>query len=262
MRRSTRGVCTVGLLTVLAVLGLTGAAPTTESWDAVYLANSKIGHIQTWIEPVKDRGRELLRVRIKTELSFRRLKDPVTMKLEYGSIETLDGKVLRLDTRTVASDQELRVYGDVIDGKMKLIFDGTGQRQEQVIDWPDDVRGPYAAEQSLARQPIKPGESRTLKMFMPDLNKVCEVTLNAKSDGRHQARRRVTRLAPAGRPDDHQRRQGPPRVRHDPLGRFRRPGPQVEDRHHGRPHLLPDDPARGPERRTTRTTSSTRSRTR
>ncbi len=180
MRRSNHGVSFQGFLTVIAVLGLTGAAPTTESWDAVYLGGAKVGHIQTWIEPVKDRGRDLLRVRIKTELTFKRLKDPVTMKLEYGSIETVDGKVLRLDTRTVASDQEMRVYGDAVDGKMKLIFDGTGQRQEQVIDWPDDVRGPYAAEQSLARQPIKPGEARTIKMFMPDLNKICEVTLTAK----------------------------------------------------------------------------------
>ena len=64
---------------------------------------------------------------------------------------------------------------------MKLVFEGTGQRQEQVIDWPDDVRGPYAAEQSLARSPMKPGEVRTLKMFMPDLNKICEVTLTAKA---------------------------------------------------------------------------------
>ena len=151
MRRSTRGAASGGLLAVLAVFGLTGAAPTTESWDAVYLAGSKVGHIQTWIEPVKDRGRDLLRVRVKTELSFKRLNDQVTIKFEYGTIETPDGKVLRLDTRTLASDQEMRIYGDVVDGKMKLIFEGTGQRQEQVIDWPDDVRGPYAAEQSLSR---------------------------------------------------------------------------------------------------------------
>ncbi|MCA1686210.1 MAG: transglutaminase-like domain-containing protein [Planctomycetia bacterium] len=181
MSRSTRGTAAGGLLATLTALGLVGAAPATESWDAVFLAGSKVGHTQTWIEPEKDRGRDLLRVRIRTELSYRRLASQVTIKFEYGTIETPDGKVLRLDTRTTASDQEMRVYGDVIDGKMKLIFEGTGQRQEQVIDWPDDVRGPYAAEQSLSRDPIKPGEVRTLKMFMPDLNKICQVTLNARN---------------------------------------------------------------------------------
>lgn len=179
MRRSKRGVRTVCLVAALALLGLTGAAPTTESWDAVYLAGSKIGHTQTWVEPVKDRGRDLLRVRIKTELNSKRLQDQATTKVEYGSIETLDGKVLRLDTRIVASEQEMRVYGDVVAGKMKLIIEGGGQRQEEIIPWSDEVRGPYAPEQSLVRQPIKAGETRELKMFMPAVNKICEVTLTA-----------------------------------------------------------------------------------
>ncbi len=180
MRRSRRGACPGGLTAVLALLGLTGAAPTTESWDAVYLAGSKVGHTQTWVEPVKDRGRDLLRVRIKTELISKRLQDQATTKVEYGSIETPDGKVLRLDTRIIAGAQEMRVYGDVVAGKMKLIIEGGGQRQEETIAWPDDVRGPYAPEQSFARQPIKPGEVRELKMFMPALNKICDVTLTPK----------------------------------------------------------------------------------
>jgi hypothetical protein len=181
MRLTTRGARQGGLFAALALLGLTGAAPATESWDAVYIAGSKVGQTHTWIEPLKERGRDLLRVRVTTKLNYKRLQSRVSILFEYGTIETPEGSVLRLDTRTLASNQEMRVHGDVIDGKMKLIFEGTGQRQEQTIDWGDDVRGPYAAEQSLARQPIKPGEARNLKMFMPDLNKICDLTLTAKA---------------------------------------------------------------------------------
>lgn len=151
-----------------------------ESWDAVFLAGSKVGHVHTFVEPVNDRGRELLRVRVDMVLSYKRLRDRVTTRMQYGTIETLDGAVLRLDTRIQASDQEMRIHGDVSNGKMNLIFDGTGQRQEQTIDWPDDVRGPYAAEMSFSRQPMKPGETRGLKMYMPDLNRICDVTLTAR----------------------------------------------------------------------------------
>ena len=92
-------------------------------------------------------------MRVDTVLKFRRGDDVVIQKMTYGTIETLDGEVLRLDTRTLTSDNEIRVYGDVINGQMKLIMEGTKQRQEQTIPWGSDVRGPYAAEQSMARSP-------------------------------------------------------------------------------------------------------------
>src|SRR5262249_46989184 len=46
--------------------------------------------------------------------------------------------------------------------------------------WGRDVRGPYAVEQSMSRQPMKPGEVRTLKMFVPDVNKICDVKVTAR----------------------------------------------------------------------------------
>jgi hypothetical protein len=165
----------------MILLGTAGRVSAQDSWDAVYLVGSKVGHIHTFVEPVKDRGRDLLRVRIDMELSYQRLKDRITTKMQYGTIETLDGQVLRLDTRILASDKEIRVHGDAIGGKMNLMIDGTGQRQQESIPWGDDVRGPYAAEQSLSRSPMKPGETRSLKMFMPDLNRVCDVTLQSGS---------------------------------------------------------------------------------
>ncbi len=177
MRRITRG----GWLALLAVLALTGAAPTSESWDAVYIAGSKVGHIRTYIEPVKDKERDLFRVQVDLELKFRRDKDQVELGMEYGTIEKPDGSVLRLDTRIRASENVIRVHGDVVADKMKLTLDAGGQEQQQTIAWSPDVRGPYAAEMSLSRSPIKPGESRSMKMYMPDLNKVCDITLTAKT---------------------------------------------------------------------------------
>ena len=141
----------------------------------------KVGHIHTYVQPVTDRGRDLVRVRVDMVLSFKRLNDRVRIEMRYGTIETPDGSVLRLDTRTLASDQELRTFGDVINNKMTLTLEGSGQPQQSTISWGPEVRGPYAAEQSLSRQPMKPGESRSLRMFVPELSKICDVTLAAKA---------------------------------------------------------------------------------
>ena len=164
-----------------AALGLLAAAPAQaqESWDAVFLKGSKIGYVHTSVEKVREKNRELYRVRVDWVLKFRRLDDSVVMKILYGTIETPDGEVLRLDTRTVVSDNELRVHGDVIKGKMKLVMGGTNQHQEQTIPWTSDIRGPYAAEQSMARKPMEEGETRSLKMYVPDINRVVPFEIKA-----------------------------------------------------------------------------------
>src|SRR3954452_10286200 len=118
MRRMPRGAGLGPVVLGLALAGLwVPAAAAQESWDAVYLSGAKVGYIHTFIEPVKDRGRDLLRVRVDTSLTFKRLNDKITMELRYGTIETPQGAVLRLDTRTLASEKEIRVYGDVTNNK-------------------------------------------------------------------------------------------------------------------------------------------------
>jgi hypothetical protein len=167
----------------LALLALLGCArvQAQESWDAVYLGGSKIGHVHTFVEKVKDRGRNYVRVRIDIEESLKRGEDTVVIKLMYGTIETLDGQVLRLDTRTKAGVvQDLRVHGDVIGGRMKLIIEGAGEPQSKVIPWGHEVRGPYGPEQSMARKPMKENEERALQVFIPEMNKVCDVKLQAR----------------------------------------------------------------------------------
>ncbi len=63
---------------------------------------------------------------------------------------------------------------------MKLIIEGAGDPQSRVIPWGPEVRGPYGPEQSMAHKPLKENEERTLKIFMPELNKVCDITLRAR----------------------------------------------------------------------------------
>ena len=175
----------VGAWVVGMVLGGVGpgwgvAAEDQEAWDALYIGAEKVGHTHIKVSPVKDRkGETYNRVQVNTVLSFKRGRDRVDMEVRYGTIETLEGGVLRLDTRTRAGEDELRTYGDVVNGTMTLILEGGRNKQTQAIEWGPDVRGPYAAELSLAQEAMKPGETRELKMFIPDLNQICMTQLTA-----------------------------------------------------------------------------------
>ncbi len=173
---------TVFLAAVSSPIPTRAAEGVRESWDAVYFGNSRAGYIHTTVTPVKDpkTNRDLVRVQVETSLLFKRDKDSASIELLYGTIETPEGSVLRLDSRTLASRQEMRTFGDVVDGKMTLTLEGAGQKQQKVIPWGPEVRGPYGAEMSLSREPIKPGETREVKIFTPDLNRVGVAKLAAK----------------------------------------------------------------------------------
>src|SRR4051794_18616583 len=99
----------LGIAFLLALVAQPRPAAAQESWDAVYIAGHKVGYINTKVEPVKDRaGRDLSRVQVHTVLTFKRLTDTVTMQMRYGTIETPEGAVLRLDARTLTGAQEMR----------------------------------------------------------------------------------------------------------------------------------------------------------
>lgn len=186
MRRTRRGrgfgPLVLGLGLAVLLCGGGPAARAQESWDAIFMAGAKVGFVHTFVAPVKDRGRDLLRVRQDMEFNFKRNQDNVTIKTMYGTIETLDGSVLKLETRTLASNQQMTASGQVVNGQMTLTLEGSGQNQRVTFPWGPDVRGPYAPEMSMVRSPMKPGESRTVRMYVPDLNKICDATLTAKEN--------------------------------------------------------------------------------
>ena len=105
---------------------------------------------------------------------------------------------------------------------------------------------------------MKPGETRTLKMFIPDLNKICDVTLTAKAIEEVQlgggVKRSLLRVEQTTMLD------GKPRPEYDvdPLGRLRRPGAQEPER---RPRAAwsPTGPPGRRRPRPTARSSSTRS---
>jgi transglutaminase-like putative cysteine protease len=183
MMHRRRAQLRIGLALALLVLAAPGraAAPVQESWDAVSIAGARVGSVHAVVEPVKDRGRDRLRVRVEMALTFKRLDATVTVRMRCESIETRDGAVESLEVRTLTGNQEFRVSGAVRNGRMPLTIErvGQGRREQQSLAWGPDVRGPYGVEQSLARAPIRPGEARTLKMFLTDVNRVGEITLTA-----------------------------------------------------------------------------------
>lgn len=168
------------LLAIAPLSALTGQESSSpqESWDAVFIGGKRVGSIQTKVTPLEDKGKRYIRVEVTTTLTFKRLNDIATVRQRFGTIETPEGEVLRLDTRSNTGGGDIRTSGDVNDeGQLVLTLEGQGRSTTENVAWSKDIRGPYAVEQSLARSPVKAGEERTLKSYVPDLNKVITIKL-------------------------------------------------------------------------------------
>ncbi len=157
-----------------------GRTESRESWDAVFIAGRKAGSIHVNVEPLTaSNGRALQRVVIEWRLAFERLGDKVEIERRFGTIETPEGQILRLDSRTSVGPTEIKLFGDARGNRLPLTLEAGGQRQELVLDWGADVRGPFGPELSMGRSPLMPGETRKIKTFVPDLNVVGTTTLKA-----------------------------------------------------------------------------------
>ena len=119
------------------------AAPLSrETWDSLYLRGAKVGHARTRITPIEENGRALLSIVVEQRLALKRFGQSSDQEMTLDSVET----------RTA------------------------GKTQTAELPWSADIGGVIAVEQSLARRPLQPGESRAVKSVLPMLDQTMVVT--------------------------------------------------------------------------------------
>lgn len=156
----------------------------TETWDAVYLLGAKIGHSHTLIDRVEVNGQMVIHVEMESVLAIKRFTDELSLKQKVDSYELEDGTLYAINSVTQMSNNEQKTAGRLTDdGKFQLTVLTPGKREEQTIDWPTGVLGPYGSQRILNVDPPTGDQIRSFKMFLPDMNVVVDTTLSAK--GKH-----------------------------------------------------------------------------
>jgi hypothetical protein len=141
-----------------------------------------VGYGHTTIHSGVEDDRPVVRTEIVNHLSIQRGGQPTTLGISCSSVETPEGGLLRFKSELLMSQIPLRTVGRVHDGKLDLEATSAGSKTpiRQSIPWPNDSGGPMAVEQSLLRKPMLPGERRTVKSLMIDLNQAAAMELSAK----------------------------------------------------------------------------------
>jgi hypothetical protein len=101
------------------------------------------------------------------------------MNSRYVSWETPDGQLLRFLTRTDDGAAKMTTRGEARGDSLSLTTGAAGNPTETSIPWDPSYGGFFATEQQLERNPMQPGEQRSIKTLMPVINAVADIELQA-----------------------------------------------------------------------------------
>lgn len=152
-----------------------------EYWDATYIGDAKVGHFHTQILPLEEGDRKLLKIAQDGHLTVKRFGTTITQSMAYASVETPEGELLRCETAITLGPSPVSMRGDVEDRSLEVVLSSFGKKTKKTLAWNPEWGGFFAAEQSMRRQPMKPGEIRKFKALMPMATDVAigDVTLTA-----------------------------------------------------------------------------------
>ncbi|MEN6459126.1 MAG: transglutaminase-like domain-containing protein [Thermoguttaceae bacterium] len=158
--------------------------PLSESWDICLLQGQRIGYSHTTMWREKEAGGETVRTEGATRLSFHRNGEATAIATTVTSRETLEGKLIEFESDTRVGPTPIRVLGRVDGDHLNIETFGPGAAtpKKTAMKWSGDFRGPFGVEQGLLREPMRPGQRRTVKIVMPTLDNVeiVQVELTAK----------------------------------------------------------------------------------
>jgi hypothetical protein len=155
-----------------------GETPAREEiWEVAHVDGAKIGSVHTTIEPL-ERSTGRVRATWDLELLFRRHGSLVRLRMEQGTDEEKDGRVVAVFMRQHhGGGRLLNLQGVVEEDTLRVKIDkGDGSpRLDRALRWNSTVVGFAQMEQVFRQRKVKPGDRFTLLRYEPTLNSVLTV---------------------------------------------------------------------------------------
>ena len=173
----------------------TVAQTTDESWQVIYMDQQRVGY-EYGREAIERRdGRVVIVSSSESHSRLKRLGQELKLTTILQTEETEAGDLLRFNFELKNPPaQPTRTEGVVNNGELKLTSTVAGRTSSRHLTWEADAKSPAYPDRLLREKPLKPGESRTTKVYLPEFNKFSQITLSADDvrpvkllDGKYQS---------------------------------------------------------------------------
>lgn len=153
--------------------------PERECWYSVSILGAKVGYQHTHIQPVQYQGQPAIRCESYSQLWIHRSGTPLVMEIRFFDLTRPDGLLVELGSQMTQADTHIHTEGRVQGRQLILRTTTEGKPREAIFPWKPEYGGFHAVELSLARKPMKSGQSRTLQAFIPVIQQVATIHLQA-----------------------------------------------------------------------------------
>jgi len=146
-----------------------------EQWFVILLNGEQIGWGHQGEERIQRDGERLLVTRQQIHTSIERGGDITDQQLELESTTTAAGELREFSQSQTSGPSTTTVTG-------RRVAEGLRIRRGETtttIPWNSDDGGFFSVTRSLRQQPLRPGESRTVRELTPQLLKASDITLTA-----------------------------------------------------------------------------------
>jgi hypothetical protein len=147
-----------------------------ETWESLFMGGSKVGYAHTIVDKVEAARQTVWRAAAKQRFEMKRFNDKIEMEIEFVTYETDDGRLYAFDSTMRQSGKDIVAKGRLEGDQMKITLDTLGNKQEQTLEWGDDVVGLAKLDQEMRAKPLQKDEVRKAKTFYPGVNQIVLVT--------------------------------------------------------------------------------------
>jgi hypothetical protein len=150
-----------------------------ETWDAVYLAGAKVGYSRTNERELVEDGKVFVRTDSTNSVTVNRAGQRTSHTIVSTCVETAAGSLVRFHTRLQSGATPTDFTGYVEGNELVVETETAGKKTTTRLAWPAAAGGFLAMEQSLLRQPMRPGERRTVMGLLAIVNQTVAMELVA-----------------------------------------------------------------------------------
>jgi len=155
-------------------------AESSKSWQVMYLSGQRVGYGRSLVREVT-RDRETVVITESEEhMSIRRFGQKLNMQTKTRTEETPDGELQSYSFELKNPPAQTSKSVGRVDGT-ELVIESTvgGRTQTKRIAWDSSIKSPAWQDRVLRENPLEPGETRSIRTFMPQFAKPVDVRMTA-----------------------------------------------------------------------------------
>lgn len=153
-------------------------------WELFRIGEDRVGYGRTTIRKDNRDGREILAIEGLNRMKFRRAGLQIAVGVDFVSRQTPDGELLDFESSISQGTRPIQeTRGKVVGDRLEMEVTTRGKTVNTSIPWRPEYRGPMAPQLDLMRDPLEPGDMRTVHELIPAANVVCRTEMWAGDYG-------------------------------------------------------------------------------